>query len=314
MADESTDLLISVARLYYLDGLGQHDVAAIVGVSRSTVSRLLTVARERGIVRISVDDYEPRDQAREARLRKQFGLQRAIVVKTLGDSTENVRRTIGYFAAPPLAQLIREGMSVGVAGGRTLCEVMHCLAPPKDPQHITVVQLMGNIGPSVSRIDALELGRTLAERFAGAFYMLNAPAFAQDMRTRDVFMSHEQMRAIWGRFNTLDLAFVGIGSLDDSAFVERSVLSPSEMAALKEQGAVGEICGRFFSEDGAECVSNVRDRVISIELDALRGRPEVIGVTNGSRRVAAVRAAIHGGLITSLVIDDIGADALCVER
>ena len=55
----SDDQLRLVARLYYLDGLGQSEVARFAKVSQAKVSRLLTVARERGIVRISVADYEP---------------------------------------------------------------------------------------------------------------------------------------------------------------------------------------------------------------------------------------------------------------
>jgi DNA-binding transcriptional regulator LsrR (DeoR family) len=39
----------------------------------------------------------------------------------------------------------------------------------------------------------------------------------------------------------------------------------------------------------------------------------VVGVTNGPRRATAVRAALRGGLITSLVIDDVGADAVLAD-
>src|SRR5688572_24255161 len=55
------------ARLYYIDGMGQTEVARFVNVSQSKVSRLLAQARERGIVRISVAEYEPRHSALEQR-------------------------------------------------------------------------------------------------------------------------------------------------------------------------------------------------------------------------------------------------------
>jgi deoxyribonucleoside regulator len=310
VADESRELMTSVARMYYLDGRGQHEIADIVGASRSTVSRLLASARERGIVRISVDEYDPRDRELERQLAHRFDLRHSVVIKTMGRAAENVRRTIGYFAASSVSQLITSDVTVGVAGGRTLGELISFIAPVERVRNATVVQLMGNIGPNASGIDALELSRVLAQQFDGTFYTLNAPAFVQDRETRDLFLAHEHIQAIWRLFESLQLALVGIGSLDDSAFVERGVFDTGALTRLRGQGAVGEICGRFFDRAGRECRTEYRDRVISIDLDVLRRRPEVVGVTNGASRAEATSAAVRGKLVTSLVIDDIGAQAL----
>jgi len=46
--------LLAVARLYYEDDLSQQQIADRLGVSRSTVSRLLQLAREQGIVHIEI--------------------------------------------------------------------------------------------------------------------------------------------------------------------------------------------------------------------------------------------------------------------
>ena len=46
--DYSDDRLRLVARLYYLDGLGQSEVAKVAKVSQAKVSRLLSLAKERG--------------------------------------------------------------------------------------------------------------------------------------------------------------------------------------------------------------------------------------------------------------------------
>ncbi len=312
--DETAQLLASVARMYYLDGLGQQEIAEVVGVSRSRVSRALTDARERGIVRISVAEYDPRDGELEAKLRERFGLRHAIVVKTIGRATENVRRTVGYYAAPVVSELVGAEGTLGVAGGRTIRELIHFMVPPEWVRNATVVQLMGNTGPDPSEVDAIELARVLAQRFKGGFFTLNAPAFAEDTRTRDVFLAHAHIRMIWGLFHSLRLALVGIGSLEDSVFVERGALEDADLARLREHGAVGEICGRFFDARGRECESEYRDRVVSIDLETLRRCPDVVAVTNGTRRTAATRAALAGRLVTSLVIDDRGAEALLADE
>jgi len=315
MTDDASALLTTVARMYYTDGLGQQEIAEIVGISRSGVSRALTEARERGIVRISVADYEPRDRALEERLRQGFGLRHAVVVKTIGNATENVRRAVGYFGGPAVSDLIDANATLGVAGGRTMRDLITFMDPREWVRSATVVQLMGNTGPSPTDVDALELSRILAQRFQGSFFTLNAPAFVQDARTRDVFLAHEHIRIIWSLFASLRLALVGIGTLEDSVFVERGALVERDLTRLREAGAVGEICGRFFNDKGDECDTIYRERVVSIDLDTLRRCPDVVGVTNGTRRIAAIRAALVGRLITSLVIDDRGAEELLgVER
>ena len=83
-----------------------------------------------------------------------------------------------------------------------------------------------------------------------------------------------------------------------------------DIKRLCRNGAVGEICGRFYNKDGQECDPEYRDRVISIRLEELRQVPDVIGVTNGTGRVEAIYVALKTGLIKSIIIDEAGATAV----
>ncbi|HEY9175305.1 MAG TPA: sugar-binding domain-containing protein [Verrucomicrobiae bacterium] len=309
-ANYSDEQLRLAARLYYVDGLGQTEVAKFAKVSQAKVSRMLALARQRGIVRISVAEYEPRDSSLEQRLCERFQLGAAAVIKTVARSTpEEARRAVGHFGAPFVAALVPRGSVVAIAGGRTIQELVQALPEDKE-RRLTVVQAMGSIDYTVGPVDALELGRTLARRSGGFFLTLNTPAFVPDKRTRDAFLAHEQIRGLWQRLRQAEVALVGIGSLDNSAFVERGVLSATDLQDLKQRGAVGEICGRFFDAAGRECDSPWRDRVLSIDLERVRRIPQVIGVVAGADRAAALTAAMRGGLIKSLVLDVAGAQAL----
>ena len=66
----------------------------------------------------------------------------------------------------------------------------------------------------------------------------------------------------------------------------------------------------FIDRNGDECATGWRDRVIGVEIEQLRKIPNVVGVVSGSDRSAAILAAIAGGIIKSLVIDEVGAAAL----
>lgn len=303
----SDEQLRLAARLYYVDGLDQTEVARFVKVSQAKVSRLLALARERGIVKITVAEYEPRDGTLEHQVRKAFGLDTVAVIKVQDRAaTEHTRSMVGHFGAPLVAPLLPKNGIIAVAGGRAMRELVQML--PGDPERrLKVVQAMGSIDSSVGPVDAVELARAIAGRFGGTFLALNTPAFVPDKRTRDAFQKLEQVKTIFQCLRETQVALVGIGTLENSVFVERGILSVSDLAKIRQRGAVGEICGRFFDRNGKECDLPWRDRVMSIGLDQLRKIPQVIGVVAGNDRSKAIAAAIRGKLLKSLVIDSEGA-------
>jgi DNA-binding transcriptional regulator LsrR (DeoR family) len=313
--DYSDDRLRLVARLYYLDGLGQAEVAKFAKVSQAKVSRLLALAKERGIVRITVADYEPRRRELEEALRVKLGLKSVAVIKSNGngnghgDDGADLRRAVGHFGATAVNEIIQPRDIVAVAGGRTIHELVHHL-PATRTKSLTIVQAMGSVDSNVSVYDAQEVGRVVAQRLGGIFLSLNTPAFIPEKRTRDALLELEQVRTVHENLDRAKVALVGLGTLANSVFVERGTLNAAMIRELERAGAVGELCGRFIDAKGNECATAWRDRVISVQIDQLRAIPQVIGVVSGGDRSAAILAAVRGGILKSLVIDEIGASAL----
>jgi deoxyribonucleoside regulator len=307
---DSDDHLRLVARLYYLDGLGQGEVAKFAQVSQAKVSRLLALARERGIVRITVADYEPRRRELEAQLQRRLGLRTVVVIKS-GESLDpaDLRRAVGHFGAVAVDALIRARDVVALAGGRTIHELVRHL-PDTGTKGLTVVQAMGSVDSSVSVFDAQEVGRVMAHRQGGSFLALNTPAFIPEKRTRDALLELDQVRSVHGYLDRANVALIGLGTLANSVFVERGTLDPAMARELERAGAVGEVCGRFIDAGGGECATAWRDRVISIQLSQLRKIPQVIGIVSGSDRTACIQAAVAGKIIKALVIDECGANVL----
>lgn len=304
------DMLRMAATLYYVDGMGQTEVANFVRVSQTKISRLLAVALERGIVRISVDQYNPRNEGLERQLRDTFGLKAVAVIKTTRNAARDAaRQTVGHFGAPVVASLLPRSGVLGLGGGRSVSEVVRRFRRGEQ-RRLTVVQAMGSIDSNISSVDALELGRLLVNLWGGEFLTLSTPAFLPDRKTRDTFLNSEQIKSVWLRLRKADAALVGVGPLENSVYIERGVLTLADIAQLRQSGAVGEICGRFFDAKGNECISSWRNRAISVELDYLRKIPQVIGVAAGPERAPAVAGAMRGGLLKSLLIDESGAQAL----
>lgn len=308
--DYTDETLRMAATLYHVDGLDQVEVAKLVRVSQTKVSRLLAAAVERGIVRISVEQYRARNEKMEHEVCSRFGIASAAVIRTADNATgDPARHTVGHFGAPYVASLIPATGTLALGGGRSLAEVVQRLRRG-GTHRLTVVQAMGSIDSSISPVDALELGRAIVKLWGGEFLTLSTPALAPDKKTRDAFLASAQIRFVWQRLRKADAALVGVGPLEKSIFLDRSVFNSADLSQLRDAGAVGEICGRFFDRNGRECVSPWRNRAISIELECLRKIPNVIGVAAGPDRVPAVAAALRGGLLKSLLIDESGARAL----
>ena len=98
------------------------------------------------------------------------------------------------------------------------------------------------------------------------------------------------MRVASGLFDSVDLALVGIGSLEPSRLLASSgnTFSPQERAELERLGAVGDICFRFFDQTGELVKSSLMNRVIGIEPASLKHVPRVVAVAGGARKVPAI--------------------------
>lgn len=308
--DYGDDFLAAAARLCYIDGIPQQRAAEMLGISQAKVSRILNLARQRGIVEIRVREYEPRNTGFEGRLKSGLGLADAIVIKTPGGSPEgDPRRRVGYFGGRELGKSLRPGLRLGLAGGRTMMHLIDGLLSSGEARRLTAVQIMGNVCPTPAANDASELGRKLTAG-TGTFLALNAPIFVKDRALRDSLLGHEQIKPVMDAYAALDLALVGVGIPEDSLFTFQKIVSPQQAAELLRMGAVGEICGHFFDRNGRELDTEFRDRVVSIGLDCLRRIPRVIAAVCGRERAEAIYGAVKGGLINALLIDENGAERL----
>src|ERR1039457_6237648 len=298
------DQLILAARLYFLDGLSQAQVGKLVHVSQSKVSRMLALAQERGIVRVTVPEYEPREVALDGALKRALGIEAVVVRSVPGLRIKEVRQTLGYFAAPVVSGWLKSAEVVAVAGGRTLRALAEHMKPSGAPRPITFAQAMGHIDSSPGAFDALELCRLLAKSWEGRLLTLNTPAILPEPETCRRLLGLDQIRQVLEQLAQAGVALVGIGTLENSVFVEQKTLTTRDTAALRAAGAVGEILGRFFDASGKECATPLQRRVVSLRLNELRLIPQRVGVVAGSDRASAVLAAVRGGLVNSLVIDE----------
>jgi DNA-binding transcriptional regulator LsrR (DeoR family) len=105
---------------------------------------------------------------------------------------------------------------------------------------------------------------------------------------------------------------VGVGALEPSALVASSgnAFSREELEALQKNGAVGDVCLRFYDAQGRPVKGAFDGRVIGIDLDGLRRVPRSVALCGGKRKFAAILGALRGGWINTLVTDQFTAQRL----
>jgi deoxyribonucleoside regulator len=306
--DASLRLLVKVAYLYYVSQQRQETIAQSLSLSRSTVSRMLAEARERGLVEITIN-YPPETNIHlERLLEESFDLQEAIVVPDTLGVPSGEGQQVADAAATYLSRILRSGDVIGVSGGTTLARVARALRGFR-ARDLTVVQLIGQtaIGHDtpVSLLNDYDVTRSFANALGARFYPLPAPAFTEQRAIGEALRAEPMVRQILETGRRANVAVVGIGAIGASShLVQGSLLTVEDTQCLVTEGAVGEICARFFDIDGCARGAAFEQRIIGVTLRDLQACPVVVGIAYGEHKVPSIVGALRSHAVKVLITDE----------
>ncbi len=312
---EELRLMAKVANLYYDEGLKQTDIARRLELSQAGVSRLLKRALDEKIVRITVSTPIGYYPELEEQIRARYGLRDVIVVDS-ADENGQLLRNLGAAAAYYLETTLREDEVIGISSwSETLLALANAMQPFSRPSSARVIQILGGVGNPNAEAHATQLTRKLADLINGVPVMLPAPGIVGTGETREILVGDPYIQEVVSQFDDVTLALVGIGSIEPSRFLAQSgnAFSAQELDALRQQGAVGDVCLRFFDARGQSVESSLNERVIGMSLPQLKRVHRTVGVAGGRRKAAAIRGALLGGWIHVLVTDHTTAEALILN-
>ncbi|MDI7277451.1 MAG: sugar-binding transcriptional regulator, partial [Anaerolineae bacterium] len=279
---------------------------------RIKVSRLLKQARQERIVQISItppeDPYAELERALEAR----YGLDEAIVVAAAGEGKRGLLRALGPAAAACLVRGLQGNEVVGLTWGTSVLAVVGAV-PNRNWPELRAVQLLGGLGEPEADVHGAELVHRLARTLGGRPRVLPAPGIVPSRMVRDALLADSQIADTLRLGASADVVLVGIGVVTAPDSVVRlagTILTDAEIERLQARGAVGDIALRFFDAQGQPIKHEINDRVVGLDLDQIRRLPRVIGVAGGAEKLEAIRAALRGRLISTLVTDDKTAASL----
>ncbi len=311
--DRNNELLLRVARLYHVQSETMDAIAHQLGVSRSTVSRLLKEARERGLVRVSVVDPE-RPMTRLAELfDRYFHVNAHLVHVRAGASSVFRLDQVAKVAAKLIDETVHDADTIGIAWGTTTSAIAGQLLP-RDLSGVIVVGLNGGAN---HRTTGLPYVGSILQRFAAAFggedQLFTLPAFFDDPRTKEAMWKERSTRHVLEVRASCRVAVFGVGGLGaelQSHVYAANYLDQADLAELARENVAGDVCTIMLREDGSWRDIKFNERATGITPAELRAIPRRICAVSGVSKASPVLGALRAGVMTDLVIDDETARAV----
>lgn len=306
-------LMTKVARLYYERGMQQAEIADLLSLSQSSVSRVIKRAHDEKIVRTVIDPPKGVYAEMEDRLTQTYGLRDVVIADATLDDDEVVVRDIGSAAAYYLETSLKPGDVVGISSwSATLLAMVDAMHPVPNLKNVKVVQVLGGVGNPTAETHATRLVSRLAQLVHGEPVYLPAPGVVGSADSLAVLLEDPFIRRSMQLIERVTLALVGIGEIKPSSLLATSgnVFTEAEREILRRQGAVGDILVRFFDAAGCPIASPLNDRVVGMSLPQIRRVERAVGIAGGKRKVEAIRAALTGRLVNTLITDHFTAERL----
>ena len=309
--EPKTHLMIKIAKQYFEDGLTQQEIATSLRVSRSTVSRLLSRAREVGVVQTTIEIPPGIYPEMERSLENKWDLLEVIVIETRNyEDTAGVALELGLAAAGYLERTIQKNDTIGFAWGTTMKSMVDAMQPLKVPG-VRIFQMNGGLTPQMTDIHGTSLTRKLADRLGGEGYMLQAPGVVDSPETQKILMNDTHVRQVFDMAQEASMAFLGIGTIaDDTLWGRAGLFSKDVIVELEKLNAVGDIMSRYYDGSGRMVQSSLCQRVVGIPIEELQGIKRRIGVAGGSNKYKAILGALRGRYINVLITDHLTAQKL----
>ena len=299
---------LNAAQMYYYQNLPMKRIAAELQVSHSTVSRLLSWARDQGLIEIRINDIRGRADSMEESIKLHYKIENVQIVPVPEIAGEEAwQERVAKVAANYLNQWLESGMILGVAWGGTVNLVAANLTP-KSLVGVQVVQLNGGeIVSNPSTNHAGGLVTQFANNYEANAHLFPVPTFFDYPETKKALWRERSIQQILQLHHQADILLYTIGSSSGrliSATYMGNYLNESDFLEMEKHGVVGDIANIMIRQDGSYEGIPLNERACGPKLELFRKVSKSICVVSGYNKVAGLKAALAGGYVTDLILDE----------
>ena len=304
---------IRAARMYFYQGMTCAAIAREMNLSRSSISRLISYAKENGYVDIRIIDPIEQPLKLEKKITEIYSVWKIHVVPVpdIVGEVEWLER-VAQYTAKYLNTLYDSNMILGIAWGTTLSAISRYLLP-KVTHNSQIVQLNG---AGNTRTMGIEYASEIIMRFAANYqaraHLFPVPTFFDYASTKNAMWQERSIQRILQLQKQTDLLLHSIGSVNagvPSHVYAGGYLEEKDLQELPKYQIVGDIATVFFKEDGSFSNIPLNERASGPNLNLFRQK-HCICVVSGLAKVKGLHSALLGGLIKELIIDEPTARSL----
>ena len=298
---------VRAAWYYYKTGMIQGDIAKRLGINRLRVNNILNEARKNGTVAIHVKGEDAKFMELEQKLKEKCGLRDVLITPEV--PPDQIKNDLSLAGAQYLEMTVQQGSMIALGWGDTISGITRNLGR-LIPESTSFVTLCGGVMHYLSERTTDSVGTPLSG-FRYPFIVIPTPLIVSSSKLRDQLINEHEVQQVMEVAKSAEISMVGIGTLLPSTeFSSFGYKTKKELNFLKESGAVGEMHGEYFSAEGQPLEMEHHQRLITIRIETLRKMKHVVGVAGGKEKIDAIKAAIRGGIIHSLITDEITAGIL----
>lgn len=303
---DEREALVRVAWMYYRDKLTQAQIADRLHVSRATVARMIERAKQQGVVTIEIDTAGVGGMELTGQLRAKYSLDEIVIVPQLGRSFsgESTNSKLAIEGARYLRRYLRPNAVVGVGWGDTVSRTL--LELRTESLHgVSFATLTGGIDAYTSRVSGV-VNNGIAEYIR----FIPSPFLASSREIARALKKEEAVRAVIDLARSADTSIIGIGgAVPNATILQNGIVTEQQIHDFQQQGAVGDILGEWYREDGSLLELAMHDMRVGIEISELRRMRNVIGIAGGIDKLEAIRGALEGKYVDVLITtEDVARD------
>ncbi len=310
--DANEQLLVRLAWACEVQGMTQAQAAAQFGVTRLRVNKSLAEARERGIVRVTINSSFGPCIELEERLCHRFGLDTATVAPVGGEDFK-LYTVLGAALGQFLNRLLErpEIKLFGMSWGNTLNMATRYMEP-MNRTDLEITSVMGGLTKG-SDVNSYEITTRLADLCNAQHSYFTAPVYAASMASREILEQQQEFKGSIEKIRAADGLALAAGDMKSSLLLADGLPSDIKVSDLGQAGAVGDIMGYFLGADGSLIDHEINDRVLGIKLPDLDDLSNVIIAAGGAAKVPIMRAILLRRCVDHLVTDEHTARGLLAE-
>ena len=305
----SEEKLFMIAVAYYVKGRHQQDIANELGVSHVQIGKYLKMARQKGIVEITinapfVDDDEQKKQSMV--YRSAFGLENLVLVPTAASQEQSMSFLIKGAAKYILSTFENKATRIGVGMGRTMFQLSDSRTSYADrrpswkfyPVMNYYDQKRHGEGEHSDYFNYQDMIDAFSKNWGGRQDKAFMESFGQTFENDDNEI--ELTEKYWNR---LDIIIGGVGVPFPRDPIARAAMFGEKTAeALDGKDILGDYLNYHFDSDG-----NVHEPVVlsksRISWDDIQRVPQRVAVAGGPSKVPGILGLLRAKGVNTLITD-----------